>query len=297
MKRTLTIALTFILAISIMTACGEANEPDNRIGLPSSSKEYKGDNYQNVVAELQAVGFTNIETAVLDDLITGWLTSDGEVESVAVDGKTDFGAGSKYVPDTKIVVTYHTFPVKETPDDKQTSKPSETPEATYHTFSVKETPDDEQTSRPSETPEAQESTATPTLEAIEAPVSDEIITVSETQVVEATAIPTPETTPEPTPEPAPEPTPTPEIKKEGVYVPGNNAVITLQGVAGVEYSITYWTPKNNKSTAQGLEKKTAGADGKVTWEWKIGSGTSSGTGKIEIRGSDGSVFNESLEIQ
>ena len=32
--------------------------------------------------EMEKIGFTNIETKILGDLITGWLTKDGEVELV-----------------------------------------------------------------------------------------------------------------------------------------------------------------------------------------------------------------------
>ncbi|MDR1000244.1 MAG: hypothetical protein LBL96_05520 [Clostridiales bacterium] len=94
-------------------------------------------------------------------------------------------------------------------------------------------------------------------------------------------------------------TPTPEIRGADTYtvVPGGNAVVTIQGTPGVEYSIKYITPKGNVSTAQGLTKKTADSKGNVLWEWEIGPGTSSGTGSVTITGSDGSVLHLSLEIQ
>lgn len=92
----------------------------NKIRMQSSAKELKGKNYQQVQAQLQTSGFTNIETKVLNDLITGWLTKDGEVENVSVNGNVDFLAGSKFPKDARIVITYHTFPAS--------SVPAETPE-------------------------------------------------------------------------------------------------------------------------------------------------------------------------
>lgn len=66
--------------------------------------------YQNVVTQLQKAGFTNIKTETLDDLVTGWLKKDGEVEGVKVDDKTNFGSDTKFSKEAEIIITYHTFP-------------------------------------------------------------------------------------------------------------------------------------------------------------------------------------------
>jgi len=42
-------------------------------------------------------------------LITGWITKDGEVEEVEIDGYTTFSSSSRFLPDVEIVITYHTF--------------------------------------------------------------------------------------------------------------------------------------------------------------------------------------------
>ena len=65
--------------------------------------------YRDVVMRLKNMGFTNIKTVAIKDLITGWLTKDGSVESVSVAGKTDFQVGDKFMPDAEIVINYHTF--------------------------------------------------------------------------------------------------------------------------------------------------------------------------------------------
>lgn len=102
------IPVIFILVLSILIGCSSEN--DDRIKMPSSSKSYKGTNYQEVISELEGAGFTNIQTEVLDDLVTGWLTKDGEVKQVSVDGDTTFSTDSKYTADVEIIVTYHTYP-------------------------------------------------------------------------------------------------------------------------------------------------------------------------------------------
>lgn len=105
------LAFSLSLFLAMISGCGDG-KTDERINMPSSSEEFEGVNYEDAVTKLQKAGFTNVETKILDDLVTGWLTKDGEVERVSVDGDTDFSEGSKYLPDAKVVVTYHTFPEK-----------------------------------------------------------------------------------------------------------------------------------------------------------------------------------------
>lgn len=102
--------LFLFLAISGMN---ESEDSAGKISVGVSSSELAGENYTDVVSTLEKAGFTNIETEVLDDLITGWLTKDGEVEEVKIDGKTSFSSDSKFDADAKIVVVYHTFPESE----------------------------------------------------------------------------------------------------------------------------------------------------------------------------------------
>jgi DNA-directed RNA polymerase subunit RPC12/RpoP len=97
----------------------ETIENKTKAPIPKPSKEYKGDNYQEVMTELRAAGFSNIKTSKLGDLIKGWLTKDGDVEKVSVNGKTDFEADTKFPKDAEIVITYHTFPEKESKEGKK----------------------------------------------------------------------------------------------------------------------------------------------------------------------------------
>ncbi len=117
--------------ISIMIV-GCDVKPENELRVPASSGDFKGENYQEVIDDLQSAGFTNIEMDVLDDLITGWLTKDGEVEQVEIDGDSDFSKSTSYPKNVKIVITYHTFPSTETgevPETTESSEETETPEA------------------------------------------------------------------------------------------------------------------------------------------------------------------------
>lgn len=74
-----------------------------------SSKEAKGKSYSEVADYFERQGFTNIQIEEIKDLITGWWTTDGEVEKVTINGLSEFEEESVFEPDAEIVIFYHTF--------------------------------------------------------------------------------------------------------------------------------------------------------------------------------------------
>ena len=82
---------------------------DGKIRVNYSSENLLGEDYAEVVNRLEKRGFTNIKTEPIDDLITGWITKDGEVEEITIEGDNSFSPGSRYLPDVEIIVRYHTF--------------------------------------------------------------------------------------------------------------------------------------------------------------------------------------------
>jgi hypothetical protein len=96
--------LCLLLAIISISACSAEKDP-NVLKVSKSSDEIVGEDYQTVISELEETGFTNIKTKVLDDLITGWMTKDGEIEQVEINGDTEFSANDRFQKDSKIVIT------------------------------------------------------------------------------------------------------------------------------------------------------------------------------------------------
>lgn len=100
----LSIALCFLLA-----ACGSTDDHSGEAKTPSGSSIMNGRDYESVVSDFEEHGFTNIKLEKIEDLITGWLTDDGEVERVTVGGDEDYSP-DKWVPsDIEVVIYYHTF--------------------------------------------------------------------------------------------------------------------------------------------------------------------------------------------
>ena len=75
---------------------------------PITSKDAKGENYADVVDMFKNKGFINVETNVEYDLITGFITKDGSVESITINDRDYYGF-DKFRLDAKVVITYHTF--------------------------------------------------------------------------------------------------------------------------------------------------------------------------------------------
>ena len=77
------------------------------IQIPLSSKDMKKMNYNELKTVLREAGFIDIELKPDYDLITGWIRSDGSVETVSIDYNTKIKKGASYRPDVKIIIEYH----------------------------------------------------------------------------------------------------------------------------------------------------------------------------------------------
>ncbi len=79
------------------------------INLPISSRKATEKNYEDLNKMLENAGFVNITLKPEYDLITGWITKDGSVESVTINGDDSFSTLDSYRPDAEIIIVYHTF--------------------------------------------------------------------------------------------------------------------------------------------------------------------------------------------
>lgn len=100
-----------LVALLGFSACDESTEDDGKIEVPFSSDEaVDGMLYTDAETKLSESGFTNINTVPIEDLVTGWLTSDGEIESISIDGDAEFSNGERFDPGVEVEIQYHTFP-------------------------------------------------------------------------------------------------------------------------------------------------------------------------------------------
>ncbi|KXT72614.1 large hypothetical protein [Streptococcus sp. DD10] len=143
--------VSLIASIFIFTACAstsknsENGKASDSIALPISSEKIDKQNYKTVVNQLEDAGFTKVKTEKIEDLVTGILKKDGQVESVSIAGETEFQKGDVFDKNTPITVTYHTFKKekKETVSKKDSSseEPSKEPSSQAESASSsRETP-------------------------------------------------------------------------------------------------------------------------------------------------------------
>lgn len=114
------ILLVCIIGIGVLTEDGGSGH-EGEAKIPAAAASFVGTDYEDAVRRFEGSGFTNIQTKRLDDLITGWVTKDGEVERVSIGGDTEFSAGTWVPEDIAVVITYHAFPEGEAPKEEDSS--------------------------------------------------------------------------------------------------------------------------------------------------------------------------------
>ena len=97
-------------AISTIDALGRNRIIDiPNINVPFSSESCRGRNFEEVKDELVAHGFMDISLLPKKDLINGWLTKDGSIEKITINGRDNFKKKSAFSEHAKVVIVYHTF--------------------------------------------------------------------------------------------------------------------------------------------------------------------------------------------
>lgn len=124
MRRVLSLILAIVMLFSL-AACGTEDNHTGELQLPASSWEQTGKNYLDIVQVFEDAGFTNIKTEAIDDLVFGWLTKDGEIESISINGESSYSKGDWYPATSEIIITYHTFPSSSTAETEEQTNSAE----------------------------------------------------------------------------------------------------------------------------------------------------------------------------
>ena len=70
---------------------------------------FKDKNYVDIQIYFESKGFEDVTLNPLHDLITGWVTKEGTVKDVSINGDTEFHKNRWYYPTDKVVINYHSF--------------------------------------------------------------------------------------------------------------------------------------------------------------------------------------------
>ena len=84
-----------------------------QLRVSDSSKHYLGRIYQEVVSELQEAGFANIILEEQKKEKKGWLSKEGGIAKISINGQTQFDKGEWFEQKATIRITYYTFATSE----------------------------------------------------------------------------------------------------------------------------------------------------------------------------------------
>ena len=76
---------------------------------PISSNGCINANYAVVAKRFKDEGFTENHIEPIPDLINGWITKDGSIKQITIDGKENFSKRTKFAYDANVIIRYHTF--------------------------------------------------------------------------------------------------------------------------------------------------------------------------------------------
>ena len=80
-----------------------------KINPPLTDKEVKKMNYKEVEKQFKQNGFEVIKVEKITDLVTGWITKEGQVEIVTINKDKTFDTKSEFPIDSEVIIKYHTF--------------------------------------------------------------------------------------------------------------------------------------------------------------------------------------------
>jgi uncharacterized lipoprotein YehR (DUF1307 family) len=114
MNKMVSVLLAYIMVMTLVGCGDNSNKHEGEAKTPSGSSAQKGRDYHKVVDDFNSKGFKNIKTEKIEDLITGWVTKDGEVKEVSIGGDVKYSPDKWISADTEVIIKYHTFKKEDT---------------------------------------------------------------------------------------------------------------------------------------------------------------------------------------
>lgn len=109
MKKLLLSILSIIMALSLLACGGKKEKKVANIFAPNTPNVYIGNNYQDAYREFIDAGFSNITTKQIKDIDAASEIADGTVESITVDGSSNYTQKTAFNKKSKVVIKYHTL--------------------------------------------------------------------------------------------------------------------------------------------------------------------------------------------
>lgn len=75
--------------------------------IPSSASDYVGRNFEEVIFELEDLGFTNLSINEIEIMPSDSSSTHGHIKDLSLDGNTTFDSGTEFSSRSKVVVSYY----------------------------------------------------------------------------------------------------------------------------------------------------------------------------------------------
>lgn len=98
-----------VIVNTITHASGPKEAPVINVVLPIEASECAGKYYGDIETQLRASGFNNIRIEAIEDLKPSDIDFVGQIETVTVDGQTDFQKSQTYENNVEIIIRYHEY--------------------------------------------------------------------------------------------------------------------------------------------------------------------------------------------
>ena len=125
--KTLRTHIIVLLLLLLLSGCnqeslGNGGFSDSSIASPYASSYYSGLDKDEVTSIFQKAGFNNITYLSIDDINSKSEILDGTVESVTIDGLSNFDSDNSFNRDSEIVISFHNIPKITLPLTKDEAK-------------------------------------------------------------------------------------------------------------------------------------------------------------------------------
>ncbi len=114
----------------------EVELADNEVKVLCTESNYRGKNYKTIKQELVELGFVNIRTKPVYDIIWG-ITEKESISNVMIGGANDYKRGDIFLNDVEVVITYH-MPYEDDPENKVVEEEKDSDKKTSDEESEKE---------------------------------------------------------------------------------------------------------------------------------------------------------------
>lgn len=121
-------SILFVVFSAFTSVKSIDSEIVHKVETPYSADYCKDKDYETIVSDFESMGFTNISEEPMEDLELAESEKYGHVESVSINGITDFDGNTTFKSNAKVIIKYHSYKYAKVPFSSEEANVMETSE-------------------------------------------------------------------------------------------------------------------------------------------------------------------------